>query len=138
VAHRFRGMAIVIACLAIGGCGSKHEPERFPVTGTVTLDGKRLAEGLIYFKTIAAGSIDSAEIKDGKFQCKAEAGERRVEISAYENGATRAAGNDPMIPKTSQTRGRNLLPPRYNLESQLMAAVTSDGPNQFTFDLKSK
>jgi hypothetical protein len=135
-----RSMLLVMVALAVGGCGPKGrgEPDRFPVSGTVALDGKPLAEGLIYFKTIAAGSIDSAEIKGGRFHTKAEAGERRVEISAYEHGTVRPAGADPMIPINSQTRGRNLLPPRYNLESTLTANVTSDGPNTFTFELKSK
>jgi hypothetical protein len=31
-----------------------------------------------------------------------------------------------------------LLPPRYNTASELRATVTSDGPNEFNFDLTTK
>jgi hypothetical protein len=135
-----RLILLLSLCLTFSGCGlwRKGEPEQVPVSGTVTLDGKPLAQGLIYFKTIAQGTIDSAEIKDGTFHGKAELGDRRVEVSAYEKGTVRPVGGDPMIPMSSQTRGKSLIPSCYNIESVLTAQVTRDGPNEFTFALKSK
>jgi hypothetical protein len=135
-----RFVLLLSVCLTLNGCGPwrKAEPERVPVSGTVTLDGKPLADGLIYFKTIALGTIDSINVANSRFHGKAEPGERRVEISAYEHGTTRPAHGDSMIPMSSQTRGRNVIPSRYNIESVLSANVTRDGPNEFTFSLKSK
>jgi hypothetical protein len=135
-----RSALLLTFCLTLCGCGlwGKGEPERVPVSGTVTLDGKPLADGLLYFKTISLGTIDSAEINDGAFQGKAELGDRRVEIFAYEKGTVRPKGDDPMIPMSSRTRGKSLIPERYNLDSTLTVTVTREGPNQFTFDLKSK
>lgn len=127
-------MALWLAiCVALAGCGAttgQPEPERFPVQGTVSLDGKPLPSGVIYFKTIATGAIDAADIKDGKFEGKAQAGDRRVEISAYETVPPQ--GNGPMDAPTQ----RNTIPPQYNLESKLTAQVNREGPNQFTFDLR--
>ena len=94
----------------------------------MTLDGKPLASGLIYFKTIQTGAVDSAEIKDGKFEGKAQPA----------TGAWRSA---PM--RRSSRGGRSdgygdpeeYPSPRYHLESSLTAKVTQEGPNEFNFEL---
>jgi hypothetical protein len=128
-------LAIGLLCLVAAGCGQasgQPEPQRFPVHGAVTLDGKPLASGLIYFKTIQTGAVDSAEIKDGKFEGKAQAGDRRVEICSYET--VQPAADDPM----GTVIQRNTLPPRYHLESSLTAKVTQEGPNEFNFELSSR
>ena len=75
---------LLIAGVSLSGCGGgPPEPKRYPVSGTVNRDGMPLAEGTIIFRSPAEGAIDSLEIKAGKFEGKAQAGERRVEINAY-------------------------------------------------------
>lgn len=122
------------ACSVLGGCdsGRRAEPTKFPVSGSVTIDGKPLVQGVVYFKTIATGALDSAEVKDGKFQGKAQQGERRVEVCSYEKLPANA--NDPM----SSDLQKNTIPARYNTESKLTANVTPNGPNEFEFKLTSK
>ena len=87
--------------------------------------------GIIYFKTIATGSFDALDIKDGKYSGSAEPGERRVEIVAYETKMTDIGG----MKGESQIA---LIPARYNLNSTLTATVTAEGPNEFPFELASK
>lgn len=97
----------------------------------MTFNGQPLADGLIQFKTTATGAIDSLEIKDGKFAGKAQAGERRVEICAYETVASATKGAGPVGPPPTRTP----IPSRYNQESKLKATATREGPNLFTFEL---
>jgi hypothetical protein len=117
----------VVSCLIPLGCKRQKEVPRYPVSGTVTLDGKPLPEGRIYFKTVADGSVEVMDIKDGRFEGTAEAGDRRVEIRSY------VTVKDPMGDYL-----KNTLPGRYNTESKITAVITKDGPNQMQFPLKKQ
>jgi hypothetical protein len=127
-------VVVCVSCLAMIGCGQggRPEPKRFPVSGTVTFNGKPLATGYVYFKTTNTGAIDGIEIKDGRFTGKAEAGEKRVEVNSF----------DPPAPPPSATpaviRPKNIIPPRYNSDSKLTEKVTPEGPNEYQFDLSSR
>jgi hypothetical protein len=112
------------------GCGKK-EREVYPVGGTVTLDGKRLPEGTIYFRTMQTSSFDSFLISDGAFEGNTEAGERRVEITVVK---TVMRGSGQMVGQVQE----NIIPKRYNVETELKATVTPDGPNQFKFEVQLK
>ena len=122
-------LAIAIA-IGLTGCG-KPGVNLAQVSGTVDLDGAPLAEGTIYFKTVATGSIEALPIKDGKFSGQAEPGERRVEITAYRSTPR---PNDPMKGEIQQS----LIGSSYNTDSKLTAKVSPEGPNAFTFDVKAK
>lgn len=122
----------LVVCLAFSACNrGRPEPKRYPVSGTVTLDGQPLAEGLITFKTIATGAIESIDIKDGKFAGRAEPGDRRVEVYFFRMKTQDIDGMKTEIKE-------NVIPARYNTESTLTKNVAPDGPNQFTFELLSK
>jgi hypothetical protein len=129
----FGYVSAVLVSLMVAACQQgRVEPKKYPVSGTVTVDGNPLNEdGLIYFKTIATGSLDAIEIKGGKYSGAAEPGERRVEIVAYR---TKMADIDGMKGEIKES----LIPARYNLESTLTATVTPDGPNRFQFELTTK
>ena len=122
---------LLMVLLALSGCGRKG-PIMVPVSGTVTLDGKPMPDGMIYFKTIVEGSVDQMEIKDGKFAGKVEVGDRRVEICRYGLGPPIKMGGGE-IPNKIET-----LPARYNQASELEATVTERGPNEFKFAVESK
>ncbi|MCA9114072.1 MAG: hypothetical protein KDA79_03240 [Planctomycetaceae bacterium] len=101
-----------------------------PVTGMVTLDGNPLAEGRIAF--IEEDSEPRREyiamIENGRFEATAPPGTRRVEIRAYQKpeNPTEEAGTYPQI-----------LPARYNENSELSAELKDSGPNSLTFKLTS-
>lgn len=122
----------LIICTALSGCSKgRPEPKRVPVTGTVTLDGKPMAEGTIYFKTIGLGSVDRMDIKEGKFEGMAEVGQRRVEINQIKSGPPirTPLGDLPNV--------TNKIPSKYNTQSTLTATVTDEGPNEFKFEATS-
>jgi hypothetical protein len=124
-------MLICVTLTACQGDGRK-EAKKYPVSGAVTLDGKPLIEdGLIYFKNIAAGSIDTMNIKDGQYSGSSEAGDRRVEIYVFRVKTQDFNGMKSEVKE-------NLIPDRYNVESTFSAKVTPEGPNKFDFEMTSK
>lgn len=132
------GLFCVLVCVTIWGCSgptSRPEEKTYPVRGTVMLDDKPMAEGEIYFKNPAAGSVHMATIKDGKFEGRASAGEKRVEIYAYKMEI------DPMAKEMygdqAQPTKINLIPDKYNANSTLKATVeASEAPDKNTFEFK--
>ena len=118
------------ACAVALGCGEAG-PKTYPVAGTVTLDGKPLEEGDVYFyptdPNISAGA---GKIKAGQFAFRAKAGNKRVEIRASH-----------MIPGKKTPMGgpvrEEFLAPRYNNETTLTAEVLAQGDNCFQFPLTS-
>ncbi|MEW4453222.1 hypothetical protein AB1L30_11140 [Bremerella sp. JC817] len=120
-----------LATLTLGCQPQRQNATKFPVQGTVTLDEKPMPKGIIYFKTIATGSVDAMDIVDGKFSGEAEPGERRVEISAFRP-----------VPSATPGMGEgeeNFIPAKYNAKSTLSADVTTDKQiNDFQFAVTSK
>ena len=128
---RFATTSLLLALLALNGCGQPGKPKTASVSGTVTFDGQPLTEGTVYFKTVATGSLDALAVKDGKFEGAAEVGDRRVEVNAFK---TKVVGTGEMKGEVKE----NLVHPRYNIDSTLTATVTEAGPNTFKFEVKSK
>jgi hypothetical protein len=108
------------------GCAGSEKP-KYPVRGTVTFDGAPVEEGDILFLPGQEGG----RIEDGAFEFLATPGSKRVEIRASK-----------LDPKLKNPRGEptpvDYIPPKFNTQSTLKAEVTASGPNQFTFDLKSR
>jgi hypothetical protein len=115
--------------LAIG-CAKATGPSKVPVAGTVSLDGKPLPTGTIYFKTVATGDIDAFPIKDGQFQGQTLAGLRRVEVSVLATKTMELNGMKNEVKVDS-------IPARYNVNSELTATVDPAGTKTLSFDLKS-
>ncbi|WP_145263394.1 carboxypeptidase-like regulatory domain-containing protein [Calycomorphotria hydatis] len=128
-------------CLFMIGCGYKVEgPDIAPVRGMVTLDGKPLANASVEFQPInvamsenglggsgANGFTDEA----GQFtmyvgsRAGAQAGTYRVLISKS-NSAT---DTDPAPPQ--------ILPPKYNSQSQMEVTIPERGNTELNFELES-
>jgi len=130
----FRGdiafLCLVAIAIASGGCG---KPAGVVSTGTVTLDGKPVANGAIVFqpedKRVAA---EGSMIQAGKFRIVGKPGKRRVEISA----SAPAPGTPD--PPTGPVQFVEIVPDRYNKSTTLVVEVKESGPNTFTFDLESQ
>lgn len=127
---------VAVTLLAFVGCGSdkRVEPDRYPVTGTVTLDGKPLKKGDISFEseddaTSGLGS-EGTEIIDGKFELEARPGKKTIRISAIEEVGE---ADETGLKETKET-----IPAKYNDESTLEEEVKAEGENNFTFKLESK
>ena len=123
-----RGVAALLLCMTLG-CGSDG---MIVASGSVTCDGKPLADGAISFcpfdKNIAP---QGGRIRDGSFQLRCRPGKYRVEILASrpkEGGQELSPG---MIPF------EQYIPARYNDASELEAEVSTKSRQEFTFDLRS-
>jgi hypothetical protein len=149
----FRGLhaALAVGLLALAGCGGDELP-RQAVSGSVEFDNKPLAVGQIEFYprdtgpyAVAGGSPISA----GRYSIpQAEGltpGTYKVVISAEgESSATKGrqkkvaeveAEVSGEMPGLGDLNVRELIPARYNAQSELTAKVTEEGPNQFDFKL---
>jgi hypothetical protein len=118
------------ACLLVAGCS--QEPKTYPVSGTVTLNGEPLKEGDVTFQsTDPAVSADAGKVVDGRFEFRARAGEKRVEIrcSQVVPGRTTPMGGPLRL---------EIIPPQYNDKSELTVNVSPDGRNEYEFKLDGK
>lgn len=122
----------VIGCMRTG----RQEPLRYPVSGTVTLDGKPLPEGTVFFMTVSLGIIERVPIKDGTFSGEVTAGERRIEFSVIKDVPYSGLAI-PGFPTPATVPGET-LPAAFNADSSYTATVNPAGPNEFDFELKSK
>ena len=121
---------LLVAC-CLSGCGPSG-PVMVPVSGTVTLDGEPMEDGVVYFKRPEVGAVDRMEVKDGKFAGIAEVGDRRVEVCRYRFGEPFRMGNAE-IPNRIET-----IDAKFNTNSELTANVTEDGSNEFQFEVTLK
>lgn len=116
--------ALALLTLAVAGCGGLHdEPQRVPVAGQVTYDGRPVADGRIRFEPAGRtkGPVSGGAIADGRFLIDHKGGvpvgRQRVHIEAYRT--VEHARPDPVEgPLRVQ-----FLPERYNVNSTLEIAI---------------
>lgn len=123
---------LAVAVLSLVGCGPSG-PVTYPVSGTVTFDGQPLPEGFITFVPEGDISPDAGKIVEGKFEFRAQAGKKRIEINA-----NRTKPGAKVEPSMGAVPFEQYIPEAYNTKSTLTEEVKSSGENKFTFDLKSK
>lgn len=131
------GSALILLAIVFsaGGCSRSGPPlqKMVPVSGTITLDGNPLPDGLVSFVSPQEGRFETFPVKEGKFAGKAELGVRTVDIIAFRDFQAPAAGNGGKSPP-KPTR-ENYLPAKYSMNSPLRAQVTDAGQNVFNFEL---
>jgi len=145
----FFGLAIA----TFTGCSG---PAYVPVSGRVTLDGKPVADAVIFFQPIGGTDGDGAGVgssaktdADGRFTLQASTpnptpgaliGKHRVRIG--DGKAASAAINpdsDAVNPmgKMQPKAPKDTIPAKYNTESTLEFDVPAGGTTNANFDLKS-
>ncbi len=130
------GILILVCFIGCFGSGEPL-PELAKVTGTVTLDGKPLEGAIVSFTPLEVAekgrgkSSSGGTDAEGKFQLMyntdtpgAIIGEHRVLVNKLD-------GN-------MEDAGPEMIPARYNINSEITKTVTKSDPNEFTIDLKSK
>lgn len=131
-----------VVCLLFGvmltlpGCSSSKPPlPRANVSGTVTVNGQPASNLLISFvpQGNVKGPRSSALVTDSKYSLDETSGPlvglMRVEITtALEDDEPRDGQVKPFTPER--------IPAQYNVNSQLSAPITADGPNKFDFSLQ--
>lgn len=126
---------LALASIVLAGCGPKVEKE-YPVKGTVTLDGAPMADGDIYFTDLTTGNNSVLTVANGQFSGQSEAGKFKVQINQFRDEAVQADATG-YVPPGGSTK-KNVVLPEYNTNSTITAEVTAAGPNEFTFEAKTK
>lgn len=129
------GLLCIATLSSVLGCGHGG---RVAVEGTVTLNEKPLEKGQIQFYPLPGTASPSvgADITGGKFVIAPSdgpfVGNFRVQISQV--GLT---GRKILDPRSNSVIDEytQILPARYNKQSELKAEVSTDGPNRFEFTL---
>jgi hypothetical protein len=132
----FSVVGVLTLTFSMTGCGaSKQGPAplvQAVVSGTINLDGKPMSEGVIVFSSPGVAGVP-IPIKDGKFEGKVAAGEKRVEITAFRAGEPVMMGDKPGPPVSE-----NYIPARFNTESTLTAKIEAGGAKDLKFEVESK
>lgn len=139
---------MALFALAILGCGgNERERPRAAVRGTVTLDDKPLSQGVIRFIPAEGtqGPKTSAVIFEGKFSLEVDdgpvVGTHRIEIESTDDGGY-APDDEEAFQKLKASGVKRIdvvrIPAMYNTKSTLKETVSAEGPNEFTFNLKSQ
>ena len=128
------GLLGLCSIVVFVGCGGGQDgPEQYSVTGTVTLDGKPLPEGMIAFEADPPDgkAPDHATITNGGYSAEVSEGKKKVQITHKVT---------EMVPMgdTKMEMENETIPAQYNVRSKLSADVKADTENTFYFELKSK
>jgi hypothetical protein len=132
----------LFSLLAAAGCNQGRDIA--PVSGLITLDGRPLAGGSIVCQPLAApGSVNAGKGSgafcdaDGRFQLRtvdgregAVVGEHRVRIYGPR---TQNAPND-----IGGVKAPEIVPKKYNRETQLSLTVPAGGTSEANFNLATK
>lgn len=127
-----------MAPLLLLGCQSDLDP--VPVAGTVSMDGKPLADGTISFVSAdpRRGQNRNAPIVNGRFELPAREGlvaetEFKVEIKSFRKTGRKYPNADPSL---SHDEVEQVIPKRYNTETELRVTVSRNpAENEWSFDL---
>ncbi len=128
--------------LLASGCGESG-PERLAASGEVTLDGQPLETGSIAFIPAEGTQAPSVggTIENGRYELPAEkgalVGKYNVRITSMQKTGKQIEAGSPEPPGTMVDEVKQVIPPRYNTETELTAEVTADGENTFDFKLES-
>jgi hypothetical protein len=125
---------LLVGCLlALAGCGDSAGSQ---VSGTVTVDGNPVEKGRIRFFPVDGKSQPAGgEIKGGAYSVKVPAGEMTVQISVPKVIGKKKLYDAPGA-REIDIHGE-LLPPKYNEESQLKFDV-QPGRNEKDWPLTTK
>ncbi|MBM4010692.1 MAG: hypothetical protein ACKO4Z_12955 [Planctomycetota bacterium] len=139
------GSVVLLLLASCGGC-NKSPFALVPVSGTVLLDGKPLAGGVINFQPIATGTStnggpgSTARINaEGGYSLAtisglpgAVVGKHRVKIYSY-------SPESPAVTDGAKaTTQREQVPARYNYKSDVTFDVPAAGTDKADFSIKSK
>lgn len=149
-------LSIAVMILTIGGiagCGGTERPPTHPVSGTITMDSKPVADAMVGFHPVTVGSPPAMgkTDADGNYQLTtfntndgAIAAQYTITISKQEaDGMPEEIDlDDPgdaygeMMESEASTSGEQLLPAVYaSPETSPEKRTVVEGSNEFSFDL---
>lgn len=136
-------LAAVVALFA-SGCGDEGY-DLAPVSGVVTLDGKPLAGGVIQYQPIGGENTNpgpgSAGVLDtqGRYQLQTQTSPRMDgavigthQVRIYSRNA------EAPVTDTDTSTTPELVPPKYNSQTQLTMDVPPEGRDDADFSIKTE
>lgn len=130
--RRIAFMLAGLCCVSLVGCsgGGAAVPKKAQVSGSVTLDGKPMAEGQVRFNVTGQAPID-VPVKDGAFSGEAFTGENRIDVLWEKEGPPH-----PMDP--NQRIIVNVVDARFSgPESPFKKTIAADGAQNLSFQVTS-
>jgi hypothetical protein len=130
--------------VAIGCSGSSDNLPREAVSGTVTLDGQPLASGSISFNPPAnAGegmTGGGSQIQNGKFSIPRDMGlvPGNYNVAIYASNKAEQTRPAQVGAGNPKNRAKDLIPAKYNTNTELKYEIKKGGGNDLTFTLESK
>lgn len=123
--------------LAIGGCQRGDPAGRFPLSGTVTLGGVPLDEGVIQFLPEQPDGLRTGDlIVAGNYDIPAHQGLTPGNYLVTITAADKQGAAVPQeAPGPTMMVSPERIPAKYNRQSELRAKVTADGPNRFDYHM---
>ena len=128
------------AVTLLAGCG-EDLPELVNVTGTVTMDGKPLANATVIFEPENDRASQGVTDEQGRYELLykvgapgAVVGKHTVRISKYEGGGE---GEEEEEDAATMDEESSLVPAAYNEQSELTADVKPDKEDGYDFNLDS-
>jgi hypothetical protein len=123
-------LVVVVACaVGVGGCAGSDG--MVPVSGEVTFNGERVAEGdLLFLSTEGPSRPEGGRVIDGRYTIRATPGRKKVELRA-----TRPVPGTSNVMRGGQPDVVDYIPARFNSRTELTAEVTPGGPNRIDFHL---
>jgi hypothetical protein len=136
--------ALMLAALV--GCAESDALPREAISGTVTLDGQPLKEGVIQFMPAASatgdGTVAGGPIREGKFEIPRHEGPTpgsySVTILSGGAGADAPPAGTPPGEGTPNKPAKEAIPAKYNAQTTLKADVKKGEENTFKFELVTK
>jgi hypothetical protein len=134
--------ALLISAVVIVGCSvdssvSRDTLPRVAVSGTVTLDGAPLTEGVIQFNPAPGteGPPTAGEIREGKYSIEKPLGPVPGKYKVTISGRPPARINEGEAPGGAPKLRPETVPARYNTASQLESDVPAGGSSTLDFPL---
>jgi hypothetical protein len=126
-----RGLALVLCCLALAGCGSDNLAR---VRGQVTLQGQPLPRALVEFQPVAPGGSPSSGITDAEGRYELMYTFERRGATPGEHVVSIRTGGAFVDENGREVECRECVPPKYNAQTDLRRTV-APGRNTLDFDL---
>jgi hypothetical protein len=143
------GCVFLTLPLSVGCSGGNTASGRVSVSGSVSLKGTSLPEGVVQFEPLEKQSTSAAVVLvGGSYAISAanglQPGMYRVRIATGDGGASSPPDtNKPLVPSGNNLPGshktdakRPSIPPEWGEKSKQQVEVKADGPNKFDFDIK--
>ena len=131
-----KGLLLIIATSLTAGC-SDTGPRRYPVVGSVTLDGQPVDDATIIFTPQAGGLAAAASIVNGHFAMTAKdgptAGSFSVRINPNEAEMAEVSPN-----ALADAVKRPRIPLVYQRDGKLLANIQAESSEPLSFELFSK